>query len=68
MNTLRKFQYYMGSRKALLPIAMVLSVLSELAGLLPFILIWLIVRELLEPGIISTADTEVLLPILLLPT
>lgn len=58
MNTLRKFQYYMGSRKALLPIAMVLSVLSELAGLLPFILIWLIVRELLEPGIISTAGTD----------
>lgn len=58
MNTLRKFQYYMGNRKALLPIAMVLSVLSELAGLLPFILIWRIVRELVEPGIVTTIGSD----------
>lgn len=58
MNTLRKFQHYMGNRKILLPIAMVLSVLSELAGLIPFILIWMIVRKLLEPGVIP-ADTDV---------
>ena len=40
----------MGGRKILLPISMFLSALSALAGLLPFILIWLIVRELLSTG------------------
>lgn len=40
----------MGNRKILLPISMFLSALSALAGLLPFILIWLIVRELLSTG------------------
>lgn len=40
----------MGNRKVLLPISMFLSALSALAGLLPFILIWLIVRELLSTG------------------
>lgn len=50
MNTLKRLQHYMGSRKILLPISMFLSALSALAGLLPFILIWLIVRELLSTG------------------
>lgn len=40
----------MGNRKILLPISMFLFALSALAGLLPFILIWLIVRELLSTG------------------
>lgn len=40
----------MGKRKVLLPAAMLLSALSALAGMLPYILIWLIVRELLEHG------------------
>lgn len=57
MNTLKKFQHYMGNRKILLPIAMVLSALSELTGLLPFILIWLIVRELLEPDVVAIASS-----------
>ncbi len=48
MNTLRKLQQYMGSRKALLPVAMVLSAIGSVAGILPYILIWLIVKELLE--------------------
>src|SRR3712207_6072958 len=47
MNTLKKLQHYMGRRKILLPISMLLSALSALAGLLPFILVWFIVRELL---------------------
>ena len=47
-NTRRSSCYYVGQRKALLPLSMFLSVLSELAGLLPYILIWLIVRELLS--------------------
>ena len=50
MKTLKELMYYMGQRKALLPLSMFLSVLSELAGLLPYILIWLIVRELLSDG------------------
>lgn len=50
MNTLKKLQQYMGNRKALLPVSMVLSALSALAGMLPYILIWFIVRELLAPG------------------
>ena len=40
----------MGNRKALLPVSMALSALSALAGMLPYILIWFIVRELLAPG------------------
>lgn len=40
----------MGNRKALLPISMALSALSALAGMLPYILIWMIVKELFETG------------------
>lgn len=38
----------MGNRKILLPLAMTFSALSALVGTVPFILIWLIVRELFE--------------------
>lgn len=44
----------MGNRKALLPIAMLLSALSALAGMLPFVFIWLIIRELF--GMTSSGD------------
>lgn len=50
MSTLRKLQHYMGKRKILLPLSMLLSALSALAGLLPFILVWLIVKDLLAAG------------------
>ena len=40
----------MGNRRILLPLSMLLSALSALSGLLPFILIWLIVRELMATG------------------
>ena len=49
----------MGKRKVLLPAAMLLSALSALAGMLPYILIWLIVRELLEPGEITSSGNVV---------
>lgn len=49
----------MGKRKALLPAAMLLSALSALAGMLPYILIWLIVRELLEHGEITSSGNVV---------
>ncbi|MCG8550621.1 MAG: ABC transporter ATP-binding protein/permease [Desulfobacterales bacterium] len=54
MNTLLKLQTYMGSRKALLPGALVLSAISSLMGMLPFIFIWLIARELFK----SQADAS----------
>ncbi len=46
MRILSKLQAYMTGRKALLPGALVLSAISTLTGMLPFIFIWLIVREL----------------------
>ena len=59
MNTLKKLQRYMGSRKILLPISMVLSAFSALAGMLPFIFIWLIVKNLLETRGISGEDVTI---------
>jgi len=50
MRTLTKLLAYMRGRRALLPLAVLLSGLSELAGLLPYLLIWLIVKELLTDG------------------
>ena len=47
----------MGKRKVLLPAAMLLSALSALAGMLPYILIWLIVRELLEHCLLYTSPS-----------
>jgi ATP-binding cassette subfamily B protein len=46
MSTLSKLQTYMTGRKLLFPVALTLSALSSLAGMAPFVLIWLIVREL----------------------
>ncbi|PIF05672.1 MAG: ABC transporter ATP-binding protein [Draconibacterium sp.] len=46
MSTLSKLQVYMTGRKALLPGALILSAASTLAGMAPYIFIWLIVREL----------------------
>jgi len=59
MSTLKKLQNYMGKQKVLLPAAMLLSALSALAGMLPYILIWLIVRELLEHGEITSSGNVV---------
>jgi ATP-binding cassette subfamily B protein len=46
MKTLKKLHSYAGNRKALLPVSMILSALSALSGLLPYIIVWLIVKEL----------------------
>lgn len=43
----------MTGRKALLPGALALSAISSLTGMLPFIFIWLIVRELFTSGSIN---------------
>ena len=50
MSTLKKLQSYAGNRKALFPVSMILSALSALAGLAPYIIVWLIVRELFAAG------------------
>jgi ATP-binding cassette subfamily B protein len=50
MNTFSKLSKYMGSRKPLFPFALILSALSAIAGLVPFLLMWLIVREILSGG------------------
>ena len=50
MNVLQRLGIYMGNRKPLLPISLVLSGLTGLVSLLPFIFVWLIVHQLLvEP-------------------
>lgn len=50
MKTLLKLQSYMTGRKALLPSALTLSAISTLMGMLPYIFIWLIVKELFNSG------------------
>ncbi|MDO4159034.1 MAG: ABC transporter ATP-binding protein [Prevotellaceae bacterium] len=50
MKTFSKLQCYLGRRKPLLPLALVLSAISELSGMLPYLLIWLIVKELINDG------------------
>jgi ATP-binding cassette, subfamily B, bacterial IrtA/YbtP len=46
MNTLKKLQTYMEGRKALLPAALILSAISAIVGVMPYVLIWFIIREL----------------------
>jgi ATP-binding cassette, subfamily B, bacterial IrtA/YbtP len=60
MNLLKKFQPYMTGRRGFLPASLVLSGVSTLAGMAPYVIIWLIIREVFSagaqfsPGIIST--------------
>ena len=58
MKTLKRLQHYMGERRILLPSAMALSAFSALLGMVPLVLIWRIVRELITPG---TTDPEALI-------
>ena len=51
MSTLRKLQTYMEGRKALLPAALVVSALSSIAAMVPYVLLWFIIRELFTHGI-----------------
>lgn len=50
MSTLSKLQVYMNGRKALLPLSLVLSALSALVGMVPYILVWFIIREFITVG------------------
>jgi len=59
MNTLKKLQKYAGKRKILFPLSMIFSAISALAGMLPFILIWLIVKELFETGGVVSPSSNI---------
>lgn len=54
MNTLKKLQNYMDRRKPLLPAALFLSALSSFIGIIPYVLIWFIIRELFTNGSASS--------------
>ncbi len=45
MSTLNRFKQYMGKRKVLMPLSLTLSALSALIGLVPYFLIWVIIRK-----------------------
>jgi len=45
---LKRFTVYMGKKKYLIPISLLLSGLSATLNMVPFILIWMIIRSLLE--------------------
>ena len=55
MNTLSKLQAHMTGRKALLPLSLVLSALSAVAAMVPYILIWFIIHEFLTAGSASSS-------------
>ncbi|MCG8410114.1 MAG: ABC transporter ATP-binding protein/permease [Bacteroidales bacterium] len=56
MTTLAKLQAYARNRKALLPISLLLSTISSIVNLLPFIYVWLIVRDLINTGLNQSYD------------
>jgi ATP-binding cassette, subfamily B, bacterial IrtA/YbtP len=51
MAFISKIQHYMAGRKIMLPVSITLSAISAIAGMLPFIFIWLIVREFLKSDV-----------------
>ena len=56
-SVLARLQKYMDGRRALLPLSLAASALSAATGMVPFIFIWLIVRELLtHSGQIAGAE------------
>lgn len=56
MKTVFKLQRYTQERKLLLPGALALSAVSSLLGILPFIFIWLIARELFKSRMESSQE------------
>jgi len=45
---LRRFTPYMGGKKVLLPVALILSGLSAVLNIVPFVLVWYITRDILS--------------------
>ena len=50
IKVLKRLGNYMGRRKALLPLSVALSAINGLLSLVPFVLVWLVVRTLLTTG------------------
>lgn len=50
---LRRFIPYMEHKKGLLPLALILSAISAILNIIPFVLIWVIVRSILSSGSIG---------------
>lgn len=48
INILKRFTPYMGKKKGLLPISLVLSGISAVLNILPFVLVWYITRDILS--------------------
>ncbi|MDX9871142.1 MAG: ABC transporter ATP-binding protein [Clostridia bacterium] len=46
-SILKRFTPYMGKKKVLLPLSLVLSALSAVLNILPFVLVWFITRDIL---------------------
>jgi ATP-binding cassette subfamily B protein IrtA len=44
----KRFTPYMGRKKALLPLSLVLSGLSAVLNIVPFVLVWYITRDILS--------------------
>ncbi len=47
-SILKRFVPYMGKKKVLLPLSLVLSGLSAVLNILPFVLVWYIIRDILS--------------------
>jgi ATP-binding cassette subfamily B protein len=47
-NILKRFTPYMGRKKVLLPLALLLSGLSTVLNIIPFVLVWYITRDILS--------------------
>lgn len=48
METIKKLQAYMGNRKILVPLSLIISGINAFVSLLPFVFIWLIINTLLK--------------------
>jgi ATP-binding cassette subfamily B protein IrtA len=56
---LKRFTPYMGKKKALLPLSLVLSGISAVLNILPFVLVWYITRDILSaPQAINVSNVS----------
>ena len=58
-SILKRFTPYMGKKKALLPLSLVLSGLSAVLNIVPFVLVWYITRDILSaPQAINVSNVS----------
>ncbi|HXK76747.1 MAG TPA: ABC transporter transmembrane domain-containing protein, partial [Bacteroidaceae bacterium] len=55
MKTLKKLQTYMTGRKMLLPVSLLLSGLSAIMAMIPYVLVWFIIREFITQKTASSS-------------